>query len=127
MIIETNNNPGAKELLNLFSQTTWAKDRSEESIKQMLKSNDLKVCLRDSNKLIGFGRIITDGCYRGLLDDIIIDTSYRGKGYSTLLMNELLKLASNIDVIFLNASPTLFDYYSKYGFEKYTGLTMIKK
>lgn len=127
MIIEKNKNPGVDELMNLFSQTTWAKDRNKERIIQMLESDDLTICLRDSKKLIGYGRIISDGCFRALLDDIIVDTSYRGKGFGTIIMNELLKLAINIDEIFLNTNHTLFNYYSKYGFEKFTGLTMIKK
>lgn len=125
--IEINKKPNVNELLELFSQATWAKDRNHDSVLQMLKSNDLTICLRDSNKLIGYGRIITDSCFRGLLDDIIVDTSYRGKGYSSIIMNELLKLANNIDEIFLNADYNLFDYYSKYGFEKFTGLTMVKR
>lgn len=127
MNIEINKKPNANELFELFSQTTWAKERKHEIIVQMLKSNDLTVCLRDSNKLIGYGRIITDGCCRGLLDDIIIDSSCRNKGYGSIIMHELLKLSENIDEVFLNAGHNLHDYYSKFGFENFTGLTMIRK
>jgi hypothetical protein len=42
-------------------------------------------------------------------------------------MNELLILASDIDEIFLNANNNLLEYYSRYGFKKFAGLTMVKK
>ena len=127
MNIENNKKPSVKELMNLFSQTTWAKDRSSTRVSQMISNNNISVCIRIDGKLIGYGRIISDGCFRGLLDDIIVDESFRGKGYSTIIMNELLTLSENIDEIFLNAGHELYNFYQKYGFEKFTGLTMIKR
>ncbi len=127
MEVEINKKPGAQELLELFLQTSWANRRSHESVSKMLNNNDLIVCLRHSGKLIGFGRIISDGCFRGILDDIIVDTAFRGKGYSSIIIKELLRLGENIEEIFLNANPILLDYYSKYGFVKFTGLTMVRR
>ena len=127
MVIEINTKPGVNELMELFSQTSWAKKRNYASVSKMLSSDDLTVCLRDANRLIGYGRIITDGCFRGLLDDIIVDSGYRGKGCGTIIMHELLQLAENIEELFLNANHELLEYYSKYGFVKFTGLTMVRR
>lgn len=92
-----------------------------------MKRDDLVVCIRESGKLVGYGRIITDACFRGLLDDVIVDESCRGKGYGTLIVKSLLDLAADVDEIFLNANDSLLEYYSQYGFEKFNGLTMLRQ
>mgnify|MGYP006158783333 CR=1 FL=1 len=71
-LIEKNIQPTADELINLFSQTTWANGRNKYKIEKALKRDDLVVCIRESGKLVGYGRIITDACFRGLLDDVIV-------------------------------------------------------
>lgn len=124
MTIEINKKPGANELMSLFFQTSWAKDRDPKRVEKMLETDQLSVCIRIEGKLIAYGRILTDGCFRGLLDDIVVDEFLRGKGYGGLLVKELIKLAENIDVLFLNADPEMESFYSRYGFRKFGGLTM---
>lgn len=127
MEIELNKKPSASELLALFAQTSWANQRDHASVTKMLISDDLTVCLREANKLIGFGRIISDGCFRGILDDIIVDAAFRGKGYGSVIIRELLELGKDLEEIFLNANYNALDYYTKFGFVKFNGLTMIRK
>ena len=42
--------------------------------------------IRSNAKLIGFGRAITEGVYRALIDDIIIDAAYRKKGLGRVII-----------------------------------------
>jgi N-acetylglutamate synthase-like GNAT family acetyltransferase len=126
-LIEKNIQPTADELINLFAQTSWAHNRSKYKIEKALKKADLVICIRESGKLVGYGRIITDACFRGLLDDVIVDEGCRGKGYGALIVKSLLDLAADVDEIFLNANDSLSEYYERYGFEKFNGLTMVKK
>lgn len=77
--ILTDSKPKATELMSLFAQTTWAKKRSISGIESLLEKTDICVVIRDEKKLIGFGRAITDGIYRALIDDIVIDENYQKK------------------------------------------------
>ncbi|MFC4871882.1 GNAT family N-acetyltransferase [Negadavirga shengliensis] len=126
MTIETNQKPALDELMVLFSQVSWAKSRSRERVQQMLENDPISVCIRLEGKLVAYGRILTDGCFRGLLDDIIVDEPVRGKGYGAILVRELLKLADDVDVLFLNADPDMEDFYLRFGFKKFGLLTMIR-
>ncbi|MGY3791821.1 hypothetical protein [uncultured Aquimarina sp.] len=62
--------PKAEELKTLFLQASWAKDRTIESIKKLLKHTKIFVVIRneDTNQLIRFERAISDGIPRALLD-----------------------------------------------------------
>ena len=39
---------------------------------------------------MGFGRALSDGVYRGVLWDIVIDKDHQGKGYGRLIVKNLL-------------------------------------
>jgi GNAT superfamily N-acetyltransferase len=125
--IEINKNPEVPELLDLFLQTDWAKDRDAGKIGLMLEKTDMSVCIRSKGKLLAFGRIINDGSFRGLLDDVIVDESVRGKGYGTLLMKNLFQIAEPLEVLFLHARPKMQGFYAKFGFVNFEGLSMVKR
>lgn len=122
--ISTDSKPKAMELMSLFAQTTWAKKRSISGIESMLEKTEIFVVIRDEKKLIGFGRAITDGIYRALIDDIVIDENYQKKGLGGQVLSELLKKLQRVDEIFLNTGEHLEVFYKKYGFERAKGLTM---
>jgi len=127
MTIEFNKAPEVQELMPLFAQTSWAKKRTPDKIARMLGRDDLSVCIRLNGALIGYGRMISDGCYRALLDDIIIDEQHRGRGYGRLLVEELIKLAGDIEEIFLNTHDASRAFYAQFGFNGFSGLTMCRK
>ena len=116
--------PKAEELMELFHQTTWANNRTIEGIEALLKNTNTCIVIRDNNTLIGFGRALTDGIYRALIDDIIIDKNYQRKGLGGEIVHCLLDKLLEVEEIFLNCGEHLEDYYNKYGFERADCLTM---
>ena len=116
--------PKAEELMELFHQTTWANNRTFEGIEALLKNTNTCIVIRDNNTLIGFGRALTDGIYRALIDDIIIDKNYQRKGLGGEIVHCLLDKLLEVEEIFLNCGEHLEDYYNKYGFERADCLTM---
>ena len=116
--------PSEKELKALFSQTTWASERKNRDIRKMLENLTVFVTVRENLKLIGFGRAISDGVYRALLDDIIVDNSYQKRGLGKVIVENLLKQLVGIDEIFLNTKPELGEFYKKFGFAKVRAITM---
>ena len=71
--------PDATELLCLFRQADWAKNRSLDDTVKLLPEVDVFVSIREGEKLIGFGRALSDGVFRAILDDIIVDEAHRGR------------------------------------------------
>lgn len=118
--------PSEKELKNLFSQTTWASKRKNKDIEKMLKNLTVFVTVRENSRLIGFGRAISDGIYRALVDDIIVDGSYQKQGIGRMVIENILKQLNGIDEIFLNTKPDLEVFYKKFGFNKVNTITMKK-
>lgn len=83
--------PDASQLLGLFHQAPWAKSRSLEDAKEMLLHTDLTLCAWDGNRLIGFGRVLTDFIYRATIWDVIVDRAYQGQGVGTEIVQRILK------------------------------------
>ena len=75
----------------LDKNTSWAKNRKIKDLKNCLANSDVIISLWSNNKILGFGRALTDGTYRSVLWDIVIDHNYQGKGYGKLIVNSLLK------------------------------------
>ncbi len=110
----------------LYLQTTWARKRSKSNIYRLLENVTVFVAVRKDSDLIGFGRAISDGIYRALIDDIIVDSSYRQKGIGKLIIINILKQLEDVEEIFLNTKPDLEEFYMKFGFKKVSTITMKK-
>ena len=78
------------KLTHLFNQAPWAKGRTEADAKQMLANTDLSVCVWDGERLVGFGRVLTDYVYRASIWDIIVDKTYQGQGIGAELVRRIL-------------------------------------
>jgi ribosomal protein S18 acetylase RimI-like enzyme len=82
--------PDASQLLLLFHQAPWAKGRSLDDAKEMLRRTDLTLCAWDGDRLIGFGRVLTDFIYRATIWDVIVDRAYQGQGVGTEIVRRIL-------------------------------------
>ena len=68
----------------------WAKDRTLNDLKQCLSNSDVIISIWVDSQIVGFGRALSDGIYRGVLWDIVIDKNHQGKGYGKLIVKTLL-------------------------------------
>jgi len=103
----------------LDKNTSWAKNRKIKDLKNCLASSDVIVSLWLNNKILGFGRALSDGTYRSVLWDIVIDHNHQGKGYGKLIVNSLLesKRIKQSEKIYLMTSNQK-DFYCQIGFEE---------
>ncbi len=93
----------------------------------MLEHLTVFVTIRENSELIGFGRAISDGVYRALIDDVIVDNSYQKLGLGKVIVENLLKQLTGIEGIFLNTKPDLEGFYKKFGFKKVVGTITMEK
>jgi len=103
----------------LDKNTSWAKNRKIKDLKNCLANSDVIVSLWSNNTILGFGRALTDGTYRSVLWDIVIDHNHQGKGYGKLIVNSLLesKKIKQSEKIYLMTSNQK-DFYCQVGFDE---------
>ena len=80
-----------------------------------------------ADRLIGFGRAISDGVYQAAIYDCAVLPEFQGKGIGTTIMQSILPRISHCNVI-LYASPGKEGFYQTHGFRKMkTGMAHFKK
>ncbi|HEV7276583.1 MAG TPA: GNAT family N-acetyltransferase [Devosiaceae bacterium] len=106
--------PGLRALLR---QTTWANARLETDIAESVANTPVQLGVWDGEKLVAYARVITDGRFRALIDDVVVDQSLRGAGIGTEIMKRLLERLSSVEGVFLLTSDENARYYARFGFK----------
>ena len=106
----------AEHLLPLYSQTDWADQRTCEDGEQMLTSTQVLLGAWKGDQLVAFARAVTDGKYRALIDDVIVDRAHRGKGLGQRIMHALGERLLEVEEVFLRCDDDHVSYYQKIGY-----------
>ena len=110
----------------LENNTFWAKNRTIKDLKKCLANSDVIVSLWVRDEIVGFGRALTDGIYRGVLWDIVIDQNYQGKGFGKLIIKSLLsskKIKNTKKLYLMTTNKKLF--YSQLDFKDVTSQNLL--
>ena len=104
----------------------WAKNRTINDLKKCLANSDVVISLWVDKEIVGFGRALTDGIYRGVLWDIVIDQNHQGKGFGKLIVNNLLssKEIKNTKKIYLMTTNKKL-FYSQFDFKEVTSQNLL--
>ena len=95
--------------------------------KRAFEASHTTVFLYDADRLIGFGRAISDGAYQAAVYDCAVHPDFQGKGLGRTIMDAILAQVSHCNVI-LYASPGKEGFYEKHGFRKMkTGMARFTK
>ena len=123
-LIPTNGLIKLQKLLN--NNTFWAKNRTINDLKKCLANSDVVISIWVGNEIVGFGRALTDGIYRGVLWDIVIDHNHQGKGFGKLIVNNLLssKAIKNTKKIYLMTTNKKL-FYSQMDFKEVTSQSLL--
>ena len=118
---------GLNKLQKLLDNNAfWAKNRTINDLKKCLSNSDVVVSLWVGNEIVGFGRALTDGIYRGVLWDIVIDKNHQGKGFGTLILKNLLssKKIKNTKKLYLMTTNKK-RFYSQFNFKEVTSQELL--
>ena len=104
----------------------WAQNRTISDLKKSLANSDVIISLWVGDDIVGFGRALTDGIFRGVLWDIVIDKNHQGKGYGTLIVDNLLssKKLKNIKKLYLMTTNKKI-FYSQFNFKEVTSQNLL--
>ena len=79
-----------RSLLKLYDYAPWATGRSLADMREMLANSDLALSAWDGERLVGFGRVLTDYVYRASIWDVIVDPAYQGQDIGSKIMHQIL-------------------------------------
>lgn len=92
--------------------------------KKAFENSHTVVFVFDNDKLIGFGRAISDGIYQASIYDVAVLPEYQCKKIGVTIVDSILKYVPTCNVI-LYASPGKEKFYEKLKFTKMkTGMAL---
>ena len=82
-----------------------------------------------TDELVAFCRVLTDGVFLATILDVIVRTSRRGEGLGRRLMDEVLAVpnvasAASIELV---CQPELFAFYRRWGFSEDVGRSTLMR
>ena len=114
--------PAIDNYWDIFTETGWNQNYkfNKNDLEKAIKNSWYVISAYDKDKLIGFGRVISDGIHHALIVDMIINKNYQGNGIGGILLNMLLDKCKehNIRDIQLFSAKDKYNFYEKFNFEK---------
>lgn len=108
------------DVVALFAHTWWTRDRTREQIATMLRNTPVTVGLYspDLGRLVAFTRAFSDGVYKALVMDVVVDETMRRNRIGHRLIEELLAhpAISAVEEVELYCNPGRDAFYRDAGF-----------
>tara|TARA_S200000501_G_C20812072_1_gene738821 strand:- start:1135 stop:1590 length:456 start_codon:yes stop_codon:yes gene_type:complete len=104
----------------------WAKDRTINDLRKCLANSDVIISIWSHNYPVGFGRALSDGIYRGVLWDVVIDQNHQGKGYGKMIIKNILEskqIKHTKKIYLMTTSKKLF--YSQIDFKEVSSQSLL--
>ena len=113
--------PDKDEYFSLFITTGWNSEYKlgPDDLERANRNSWLVISAYDENKLVGFGRVLTDFVMHAMIFDMIVLPDYQGQGIGALILARLVDrcLAHGIRDIQLFCARGKRGFYEKNGFE----------
>jgi predicted GNAT family N-acyltransferase len=107
------------QLHTLTKKMWWSTDRTREDIVTMIKlCIPFAVIDNNTQHLVGFARVLTDGIRYAYIYDLMTEEDLRGIGIGKLIMQTILlhPALSQVKYFELTCAPNMINYYTKFGF-----------
>ncbi len=120
MIVYKPSKPELKEYRHLFESSGWtAISISDKALRKAIDNSWYWVSAFDDKKLIGIGRLLSDGALYALVCDMIILPEYQKQGIGSEILKRLKDKCSkhNIQRVWLLSAAGRTEFYKKNGFD----------
>jgi GNAT superfamily N-acetyltransferase len=113
--------PAKDQYYALFETTGWNREykAAPDEIMLAVMNSQITTSAYDGEKLVGFGRVVTDGVLHAMIYDMIVLPSYRKQGIGRLILNTLVARCRDASIrdIQLFCAANQREFYEKNGFE----------
>ena len=115
----------AIQLHALYQREWWTAGRTLEDVRAMLAGSDhlYGICDGETAQLAGFARVLTDGVFKALVFDVIVEPAHRGQQIGRKLMERVLSdpRLARVKHFELYCLPELEPFYEGLGFSDDVG------
>jgi GNAT superfamily N-acetyltransferase len=113
--------PTVHEYKHLFESTGWTSSIAitDDVLQKAIDRSWFWVSVYNDEKLIGIGRLVSDGALYAFVCDMIVLPAYQKKGIGTAILKILKEqcLKSGIQRVWLFAATGRAEFYTRNGFE----------
>jgi GNAT superfamily N-acetyltransferase len=107
------------ELVDLYKNEFWSKDRDRPDVVKMLAATQIIIGLVDDrDRLVGFTRVLTDFVYRATIFDVIVKPTHRKMGLGVQLIDAVINHPElqSIESFSLYCLAEMIPFYERWGF-----------
>jgi len=112
--------PSQEQFWDLFQTTGWndTYHLSPQELFQAVSANWFAVSAFDGERLVGFGRVVSDGVVHAMIYEMIVLPEYQGQGIGKQILRLIVQkcLEANIRDIQLFCARGKRSFYEKFGF-----------
>jgi len=112
--------PDREQFWTLFQITGWNEGYQllSDNLIQALRSSWYVLCAYDGEKLVGFGRLVSDGVLHAMVYELIVLPEYQGQGIGGKILQKLVDKCQEADVrdVQLFCARGKRSFYEKRGF-----------
>ena len=98
-----------------FANQIWPGDYDLDKTRTAL-SRTINITAYDGQKLVGYLRILSDGCYFGTITELLVLPEYQGQGIGSRLLQ--LARETTPTMLYFGAQPGVEGFYEKNGCQK---------
>ena len=120
----TENMPNFQQFAQLHEESGLIKNKrgnyTKEKLYEAAKNSWYSISIYQSEQLIAFGRLISDGIYQALICDVMVHPNFQGKGLGKTVIEELITKCKESDIqsIQLFSAKGKHSFYKKLGFQE---------
>ncbi|MCX8059181.1 MAG: GNAT family N-acetyltransferase [Spirochaetes bacterium] len=112
-----------EKIIELYKDAGWWDKNDEKDsslIKKIIKGSYIFVGAFLNNRLVGIGRVLSDGVSDAYIQDVVVSKDYRKQGIGSKIVEFILIYlkSKKINWIALIGEPGTENFYKKLGFEK---------
>jgi len=98
-----------------------------ETHKKAFENSHTTIFVFDNDKLVGFGRAISDDAYQAAIYDVAVLPDYQGMGIGKMIVDRITECIPECNII-LYAAPGKESFYEKLKFRKMkTGMALFRE
>jgi ribosomal protein S18 acetylase RimI-like enzyme len=102
----------------MFNEVGWNdKTKDVSRLKDMITNSQIVVTAWDGELMIGFARCVTDHVFNGQINNVVVDSRYRGKGIGKELIIRIIDSNSQVTYV-LRGDPENVGFYKNLGFKE---------
>ena len=128
IVFEKNLIPDRDSLIYLYDSVGWGHSNCPNALVEAVKNSSYVVTAKVGDKLIGIGRVISDGAITAYFPDLLVHSEWQGKGIGTRIMKILLDVYGEFhNQVLIAEDKKAKEFYKKIGFaEEKFSLSIIK-